>query len=199
MKRKYSTIYAATFTRCDNNNLINKIPNQIWEKIFQNMDETSLVNLEQVCKRWNGIITDENRKTNWIWKSLIEKKVKNDSNWKSLAGRRGWIKDLFDKKNTKPDSYYRSLFPQTTRDIRRIKSNFFSGSGSTEQLLQVPIDDLEVVSVIEVNDKNIFIGTYSANINGNGNIKMMNRKGPIQWKTVGSTTNQINDLQGRFL
>jgi len=182
MKRTYSARYAAT-------QQINNIPNQILEKIFQNLDEISLVKAEQVCKKWNDVI-----KSNWIWKPLVKAKVENDSNWKELAERRGWIQDLFNQNNSKPDSYYRSLFPKATRVIRRINSNFFSKSRSTRQLLEVPMDVGESMSgPIEVNDKNIFVGTSE------GNIKIMNRKGPIQWNTLTGHTNDIEILQGRFL
>ena len=52
--------------------------------------------MEQVCRKFNDVITDENRKSNLIWKPLLEKKVKNDSNWKEMAKRRGWIPELTD-------------------------------------------------------------------------------------------------------
>ena len=48
-------------------------------------------------------------------------------------------------------------------------------------------------SCMAVNDKNIFIGT------GHGKIRIMNRKGPIQWKTLDRhTVTYIFDLQGGF-
>jgi len=149
-----------------------------------------------VCKKWNDVIIDENRKSNWIWKSLVEKKVKNDPNWKEMAERQGWIKYLFKQKKLKADSYYRSLFRQAKRDIPRINSNCISESGSTEELLQVTMDDgprWEKIVVVEVSDNNIFVGTSA------GNIRIMNRKAPIEWNTVTAHTRSIHALQGRFL
>ena len=119
--------------------------------------------------------------------------MKNDFNWKVLGERQGWITDLFNQKNLKPDSYYRSLFLQAKRYIPRIKSNCFSKSVSTEQLLEIPIDDRKIFTAIAVNDENICVGTSA------GNIKIMNRKGPIQWNTLEHSDYLINALQGRFL
>jgi hypothetical protein len=181
MKRTYSSRYTATKN-------INDLPYEILERIFQNLNEISVIKTGQVCKKWNDVI-----ESNLIWKPLVEARVKNDFNWKEMAERRGWIEDLFNQQKQKPDSYYRSLFLQAKRDIPRINSNCFSESGSTEEFLEVPLDNEERLTRIEVNDKNIFVGT------NRGNIKIINRKEPIQCSTLSTghtgfiTALQMND------
>jgi hypothetical protein len=53
-------------------------------------NSSTKINPEQVgCRKWNDVV-----KSNRIWKPLLERKVKNDSNWKELAERRGWIRTM---------------------------------------------------------------------------------------------------------
>jgi len=126
--------------------------------------------------------------------------MENDSNWKSFAKRKEWIKDLFNQNNLKPDSYYRRLFHQATRDIRRIKSTMESDEYDYDDLLEVPLGDDETLTCIAGNDQNIFIGT------SHGNIKILKfsffyyRKGPMQWNDdLNGGTGRITFLKERFL
>ena len=155
----------------------------------------------KVCKQWNDVITDKNRKSNLIWKGLVERKVKNDSNWKGLAYRRGWIEHLYNQKNTKTDWYYRSMFSQAKRDIKRINYQLnIATSIPTRQVFRIPNDDEDDMdddddyakcgSAIEVNENNIFIGTEG------GKIIVLDRKDPWLCEDMLETDSQISHLQG---
>ena len=61
MNRIYSTSYAAT---CTPSEQINKIPNQIWEKIFKKLDEFSLVKAQQARVR------KQSKFCNFIFKNI---------------------------------------------------------------------------------------------------------------------------------
>ena len=166
--------------------------------------------LEKVNKKWNDVITDENRKSNFIWKALVQKKVKSDSSWRELAERRGWIQQLFEMDENKPDSFYRCIFRRTKRDIEQINCQIsiaVSEPTSKLQVFQIPIypvdeDDPDqwlgvnqYSTAIQVSNKNIFVGTME------GNIKVLNRKHPAELETTlaENTREKIRYLQGRDL
>ena len=57
----------------------------IAEHILSYLDAYSLCQAELVCREWYRVIQD-----GYLWKKLIEQKVRTDGVWKGLADRRGW-------------------------------------------------------------------------------------------------------------
>lgn len=102
----------------------------ISERILSNLDAKSLFMASCVCREWRRIIRE-----GFLWKKLVERKVKTDSLWAGIVKRRGWIKDLF--KPTPPDddpNRFQSLYFDIEVDIRNLEKRWHNGEYTTRRI-----------------------------------------------------------------
>jgi F-box and WD-40 domain protein 1/11 len=95
------------------------------ELILSYLDAYSLCQAELVCKDWYRVIQD-----GFLWRKLIEQKVKTDSLWKGLSERRGWSQWLsrpLAPEDEKDHTFYRDLYPRIICDIENMDANWRSG------------------------------------------------------------------------
>ncbi|XP_065828313.1 beta-TrCP-like [Oscarella lobularis] len=94
----------------------------IAEHILSYLDAYSLCQAELVCREWYRVIQD-----GYLWKKLIEQKVRTDGVWKGLADRRGWVRTLFRPAIYRDPASYRKLYPGIIGDIANMEDNWRSG------------------------------------------------------------------------
>lgn len=102
----------------------------ISERILSYLDDKSLANASCVCREWRRMIRE-----GFLWKKLIEKKVKTDRLWAGLVRRRGWDKELF--KPPQPDfdcNRYHLLYHTIDDDLKNLEKRWHDGEYITQRI-----------------------------------------------------------------
>lgn len=90
--------------------------------ILEKLDHVDLAACEAVSKTWRKVVSE-----GMLWKKLIQKNVKNSRMWQGLGERRGWLQFINSNAQNLNHDYYRSLYPEITRDINRVETNWRLG------------------------------------------------------------------------
>ncbi|XP_065649742.1 F-box/WD repeat-containing protein 11 isoform X2 [Hydra vulgaris] len=122
------------------------------EKILSYLDAKSLRAAEFVCKEWHRVIAE-----GMLWRKLIHRKIVNDSLWKGLGERRGWINFLNKYSQQANHSYFRNLYPKIVQDIEKLESNWRCGRHG---LLKIPChsENIKGVYCLQYDDEKIVSG-----------------------------------------
>lgn len=104
------------------------------ERILSYLDAKSLYNASLVCKEWRRIVRE-----GFLWKKLIERKVRSDRVWAGLVRRRGWDTDLFKPPPIilKESDYtkHQILYFNIVADIEDLEKRWSEGEHNTQKIL----------------------------------------------------------------
>jgi len=124
----------------------------ISERILSYLDAKSLHAAACVCKEWRRIIREE-----YMWKKLIERKVKTDRQWAGLVRRRGWDKDLFKPPQDKDYMRHQKLYYKIVEDLEKLEKHWTEGKYNT-QIIQCQSESSKGVYCIQYDDQKIVSG-----------------------------------------
>lgn len=102
----------------------------ISERILSYLDAKSLFNASCVCREWRRIIRE-----GFLWKKLIEKKVRSDRLWAGLVRRRGWDNDLFKPPSDYDYTKHQILYFNIVADIQDLERRWRDGEHNTQRIL----------------------------------------------------------------
>lgn len=138
----------------------------ISERILSYLDARSLFMASCVCKEWRRIISE-----GYLWKKLIEKRVRSDKLWAGLVKRRGWDKDLFKPPQDYEYTKHQRLYFNIVADIKDLEKRWRDGEYITQRIhchsenskgvYCIQYDDNKIVSglrdnTIKVWDRQVF-------------------------------------------
>lgn len=92
------------------------------ERILSYLDARTLSMSSGVCREWRRVIQD-----GFLWRKLIERKVRIDPLWAGLAKHRGWARYLFKPPPPCPYTVYQRLFPLILKDIESLEQRWKNG------------------------------------------------------------------------
>lgn len=124
----------------------------ISEKILSYLDAKSLFMASCVCREWRRIIRE-----GFLWKKLIEKKVRSDSLWAGLVRRRGWDKDLFRPPQDSDYTKHQRLYFSIVADLNLLEKRWTNGEYSTQRI-QCQSETSKGVYCIQYDDQKIVSG-----------------------------------------
>lgn len=101
----------------------------ISERILSYLDARSLFMASCVCREWRRIIRE-----GFLWKKLIEKKVRTDSLWAGLVRRRGWDKDLFKPPQDYDYTKHQKLYFNIVADLKILEKRWNDGEYNTQRI-----------------------------------------------------------------
>ncbi|KAG9509668.1 F-box/WD repeat-containing protein 1A [Fragariocoptes setiger] len=106
------------------------------ERILSYLDARSLSLASGVSREWRRVIQD-----GFLWRKLIERKVRSDPIWAGLSKRRGWDKYLFRSQNPERQLDARSsfimlqqLYPCILADIADLERRWKEGDHSLQKI-----------------------------------------------------------------
>lgn len=128
----------------------------ISERILSYLDAKSLFMASCVCREWRRIIRE-----GFLWKKLIENKVRSDSLWAGLVRRRGWDTDLFKPPLDRDYNRHQKLYFNIIADIQNLEKRWTDGqfrmqkihcqSESSKGVYCIQYDDQKIVSGLRDN------------------------------------------------
>lgn len=124
----------------------------ISERILSYLDAPSLYMASNVCREWRRIIRE-----GFLWKRLIEKKVRSNRLWAGLVRRRGWDRDLFKPIQDYDDTKYRRLYFNIVADIHNLDRRWNAGEFDTKRIF-CQSENSKGVYCIQYDDKKIVSG-----------------------------------------
>lgn len=101
----------------------------ISERILSYLDARSLYMASCVCREWRRIIRE-----GFLWKKLIERKVRTDRLWAGLVRRRGWDKDLFKPPQNYDYTKHQKLYFQIVGDLNLLEKRWSDGEYNTQKI-----------------------------------------------------------------
>lgn len=122
------------------------------ERILSSLDASSLDQASQVCQEWQRIIRE-----GFLWKKLIEKKVRSDRLWAGIVKRRGYDKDLFRPADQLDYTKHQKLYLNIEADIENLEKRWQNGEHSTRQI-QCRSDNSRGVYCIQYDDNKVVSG-----------------------------------------
>lgn len=102
----------------------------ISERILSYLDAKSLFNASCVCREWRRIVRE-----GFLWKKLIENKVRCDRLWAGLVRRRGWDSDLFKPPQEYDYTKHQRLYFNIFADIQDLERRWRDGEHITQRIL----------------------------------------------------------------
>lgn len=124
----------------------------ISERILSYLDANSLFNASCVNREWRRIIRE-----GFLWKKLIEKKVRSDRLWAGLSRRRGWNVDLFKPSLDLDYTKYQRLYFNIVADIKDLEERWRDGEHNTQRI-QCHSESSKGVYCIQYDDNKIVSG-----------------------------------------
>lgn len=153
------------------------------EKILSYLDARSLYQASCVCREWRRII-----KEGFLWKKLVEKKVRSDQLWAGIVKRRGWDTDLFKPQKDLDYTKHQKLYYSIVADIRDLERRWHDGIYKTQRI-SCQSDNSKGVYCIQYDDKKIVSGLRD------NTIKIWDRKSLKCTKTIHGHTGSVLCLQ----
>lgn len=124
----------------------------ISERILSYLDARSLYMASSVCREWRRIIREE-----YLWKKLIERKVKTDRLWAGLVRRRGWDKDLFRPQQDRDYTRHQKLYFKIVEDLDMLEKRWTEGKFHTQKI-ECQSESSKGVYCIQYDDQKIVSG-----------------------------------------
>lgn len=124
----------------------------ISERILSNLDPRSLSMASCVCREWRRMIRE-----GYLWKKLIEKKVRSDRIWAGIVRIRGYDKDLFKPSQDVDPSRHQKLYPSIVADIEELERRWLEGDYSAQHI-QCNSHSSKGVYCVQYDDKKIVSG-----------------------------------------
>lgn len=124
----------------------------ISERILSYLDAKSLYMASCVCREWRRIIRE-----GFLWKKLIENKVRSDPLWAGLVRRRNWDKDLFKPPVDFDYTKHQRLYFNIVADIQNLEQRWHEGEYNTQRI-HCHSDSSRGVYCIQYDDQKIVSG-----------------------------------------
>lgn len=124
----------------------------ISEKILSYLDARSLYNASCVCREWRRIIRE-----GFLWKRLIERKVRSDRLWAGIVKRRRWDTDLFKPPRDLDYTRHQKLYYSIVADIEDLDKRWRAGHFTTQRIV-CRSDSSKGVYCIQYDDNKIVSG-----------------------------------------
>lgn len=155
----------------------------IAEAILSKLDHKDLVACEMVSKSWNAVVSDC-----MLWQKLIKHNVNTKRIWKGLGERRGWISHIDRRTSEMQNDYFRNLYPDILKDIKRVETNWRLGRHT-----------LHRIHCRSENSKGVYCLQYDENkvVSGlrDNTIKIWNKQTLALEKTLTGHTGSVLCLQ----
>lgn len=124
----------------------------ISERILSCLDANSLFKASCVCREWRRIIRE-----GFLWKKLIEKKVRSNRLWAGLVRRRGWDGDLFKPPQTLDYTKHQRLYFSIVADLQNLEKRWHDGDHNSHRIF-CQSENSKGVYCIQYDDNKIVSG-----------------------------------------